>query len=255
MKRGWVVAAGAVALSVVVPGVAFAGSNGASFDSSTATGAGCRANFSGAQQKVEQAISARVTRIQLLQNRVANAKYLTSSDASALGADLSNQMSGMQALETKVKGDTTCAELRTEAVTGIRDYRVYEVMTPQVDLVVASDAEAGVEQFVSSLEPRIQQALGACTGCAGAEQVFGELQSKLTAAEQLTNSGVNGQSVSSAVLAVTPQGYPGNRSILIEAHTAVVQVRGDLGAIRGYLHSLVSDLVPRRGRGGSTTTA
>ncbi len=244
---------------VLAPGVAFggsatssavptAGAGGSSFNPGSAPSGQCKANFATHRNQVELALSDRVTRLQALQSRVSGVQHLKSSDVSALSGDLSAQLSGIEELQTKAHSDTTCLQLFEDAKSMIVDYRVYVVMTPQVDIVIAADTEAYVEQVLQGLEPKIQRALSICQStsatvgglnCTAAENAFSQLKAHVSTAAQVTSTGGNGESISSAVLAAKPSGYPANRSIGTTAFSATRQAQADLLAARADLETLV----------------
>jgi len=198
-------------------------------------------NFAQAQQTVESELSGRVTQLDTLVSRVDAATGLTSSDKAALLADLTGtELPGIAALQTKVEGDTRCIQLRADAYTMVFEYRVYLVMTPQTDLVILNDAATNAEGVLAGLEPTISgwiayaQAHG--VDVSGAESAFSDYQAKVTTAQGLTT----GQSAT--LLAQTPAGCPGNRSVFLQARTNLSNAHQDLHAARNDMAQIITDL-------------
>jgi len=197
------------------------------------------------QQLVGAELAARVTQLDLLVARVNSATSLAASDKSGLLADLSQtEVPGIQALQTRVPATTTCLALRQDAHSMVYDYRVYLVMTPQTDLVMANDAAIHAEGVLSNLETvisgGIQYDAQHGTAVAGAEAAFADYQAKVTAAQGLTS----GQSA--IVLAQSPPGYPGTKVVFVEARTNLTNAVHDLHAARQDLAQIIHRLGPRR---------
>ena len=197
--------------------------------------------FASAQQLVGTELTNRVTRLNTLIGRVTGAADLTPSDRSALLAELTGtELPGIQALQPKVQADTTCLELRHDAEAMVLDYRVYVVMTPQADLVIATDVADHAGGVLAGLEPAISgwissaQAHG--TDVSGAQAAFADYQAKVTAAQGLTS----GQSAT--LLAQVPGGYPGNKSVFLQVRANLANAHADLHAAAADLGEIVGDL-------------
>jgi len=190
---------------------------------------------------VLQQLTNRVSQLQTLIGRTSAAKSLTSSDSATLQHDLTQvELPGISALEQKVPADTTCAELWTDAHDMVFDYRVYLVMTPQTDLVIAADTESAVTTSVQSLYPTItaaiQSAQSSGKNVSGAQQAYSDLQTQVSAA-------ANGVAdVSAAVLAQTPTGYPGNASVFQGARSSVDAAAAHLRTADDDLKTITGDL-------------
>lgn len=210
--------------------------------SSTASSPLCSAaRLSEAKQVVGAALGAREAQLHRLVTRVQGAATLTSSDRSTLLGDLTQtELPGIEALASKVPGDTTCAELRQDAHSMVFDYRVYLVMTPQADLVVATDTATAIATTMSGLEPviatRISAAAAKGKDVSGADAALSDYTAKVGAVQQL----LAGQAAT--LLALTPAGYPGNAPALHQARANLQTARADLRAARSDLETIRHDL-------------
>ena len=105
-------------------------------------------------------ISARVATLNLLANRVADSTAIDASDRSALDSIIGNTSSGdiagLEALSAKVGAETTLAAVRSDLHEVYATYRIYAVVRPQVDLVLAGDSEVRIVADLSSLEAPLQ---------------------------------------------------------------------------------------------------
>jgi hypothetical protein len=184
--------------------------------------------FTQAQQRVETALSGRVTQLNALLSVLNDtSNHLTSADRQMLQNDISNvELPGIEGLQPQVQQATTCAQLRVAAHSMVFTYRVYMVMTPQTHLAIVADREVYIEGLFVNLEPAIASAIqNAQThgkDVTAAEAAYNDVQSQVTAAQNAT-SGLAAQ-----VLAQTPQGAPGNWQVFLAARTSVSNAHNDL---------------------------
>jgi hypothetical protein len=200
------------------------------------------ARFSTLQQLLESELAARAAQITVLTARVnaANASYLGDDKATLLGL-LSATLTGIQGLEPVVQADTTCAELKTAAHAMVYDYRVYRVLSLQVDLTIAVDTETGISSTIEGLYPSIESEISAAQSSgnpnvAAAQAAFSDLQNQVSAAL----GAVSG--LSAELLAQSPADAPGDSGVFSAARGAVESARSDLEVARGDLGEIQKDL-------------
>lgn len=228
----------ALALPASTAATAAAGTGPANSSRPTCT----RATVTTAQAFLSAQVANRVAQVQQLSAGLTGArgKHLTDSDRAALSADLSQTLSGLQALEPQVQAATTCAALLADAATMVHSYWVYLLRTPQVDLTEVADTETDVSTRLQTLEPKVQAAIARAqrhgTDVAGAEQADSDLQAKVAAAASATSG------VAATVLAQTPAGSPGNFSVLTSAQSSLATAGSDLQAAGTDLATIVADL-------------
>jgi hypothetical protein len=199
-----------------------------------------QANLPAAKSYVGGLLKARVVRLERLTAQVGAARGVTAPDKAQLQSDLANELSGMQSLEQQVSGDTSCADLVANAETMVFYYRVYYVMTPQVELVVVADSETAIASNVARWEPGIQAAIDyeAAHGkdVEKAQQALDDMKIQLNDALAALNG------ISATVLAQTPAGYPGNHAVFVSARNSCETAFGDLGHARADLATILSVL-------------
>lgn len=193
------------------------------------------------RQLVVAELADRVTQLNTLIGRVDGAATLAPADKTTLLGDLDQtELPGIEALQTKVQGDATCPALRQDAHSMVYDYRVYLVMTPQTDLVIADDAAIHAESALSNLETTIsgaiQQAKTKGTDVAAAQAAFADYETNVTAAQGLTS----GQPAT--VLAQAPPDYPASRAVFSQARSDITDAAHDLRTARNDLHQIVNGL-------------
>ena len=186
------------------------------------------------------AIQRRLNEIYRLTALVNGAKHLTSADRSALLSKLSSDRSGLQSLDTKIQGDTDGTTLKADLTSIVTAYRIYVLVAPQVHLVVASDRVAAFVTLGDTIAGKIQAAIDAAKGkgkdVKAAQAALNDMKKQLADA----SSAIAG--VASNVIALTPSGYPGNRSVLISARSSILTARAHLLKARADAHEAMSAL-------------
>lgn len=239
------------ALGGVLPAAAFAatpsGATTSPTSASAPSGAGTQSDprctpsdLPAAKGYVEGLLKDRVVRLERLTVQVGSARAVTASDKQQLESLLANELTGIESLQPQVPGDSTCAELVSNAETMVFSYRVYAVMTPQTELVVVSDTATGIASSVVRWEPGIQATISYqaahAKDVAKAQQALDDLKIQLTDALAALNG------VSATVLAQTPAGYPGNQAVFVSARNSCTTAFGDLGHARADLGTILSVL-------------
>ncbi len=232
------VAVGATAaLTVLVPaGAVYAASSsssgsqpGTGQNAPTQNGAG---NWQKVHDKLLSELQARVQTLAKLTTSVNNDQTLSLQDKTTLTGLLSNETTGIDHLLTTVQAatpqNTTIAQLRADAKEMVDNYRVYLVMSRQVHLTEAADTQTTTETKIESNESKIQAAIVKAGNPPDAVQAYNDLVHQVANATQAT-----GEAHIPAVLAVTPQGYPGDEGPLTSARTALGQANTDLKAAKG----------------------
>ncbi|HUO48750.1 MAG TPA: hypothetical protein VMU09_07955 [Acidimicrobiales bacterium] len=198
--------------------------------------------FTIAQRTVEGALAGRVTRLNTLVSRLDASATVASSDKSTLLGEIQGmELPGIEALQAKVPGDTTCPQLRADAHAMVFEYRVYAVMTPKTDLTITNDAASTTTNAFANLEPTIaaaiRQAQAQGKNTADAQADFADFQAKVTAAGSLVGAGQ-----SATLLAQMPAAFPATVGVFSQARLNVVNAGNDLRAARGDLTKIVKDL-------------
>jgi hypothetical protein len=193
------------------------------------------------RQLVETELADRVTQLNTLTGRVNGAVTLAPTDETTLLGDLDHtELPGIEDLQTKVQGDATCPALRQDARSMVYDYRVYLVMTPQTDLVIANDAAIHAEGALSNLETTIsgaiEQAKTKGTNVTSAQAALADYQTNVTAAQGLTS----GQSAT--LLAQSPPDYPASGAVFSQARSDITDAAHDLRTARHDLNQIVNGL-------------
>ena len=248
------------ALTVLVPtGMAYAstGTTTPPTPGQTTPSQNSSARWQTLHEELLEGLQARVQELGTLTSSVNNAKNLSPQDRTALSGLLSSETSGISQLLAQVQAatpqNTTLAQLAADGKAMYDDYRVYVVMARQVHLTEAADNQTTAETRIENNESKIQAAIAKAGNPPDALQAYNDLVAQTSAATQAT-----GQANIPAVIAATPQGWPGDKTTLDSARSALGQAdtdlkaaRGDLVTIRNVLTQHDSSVNPSAGQSGS----
>jgi hypothetical protein len=163
-----------------------------------------------------------------LSSKISASKVITSSDASALQAEISSTRSGLTSLKATIDAETDLKALRTDIEKIATDYRVYLLVVPQVNLVNGADgvlaAQPKFADINTKLTAAIAKAKAAGKETAAAQTDLNAMNASVTAAVGLAGP------VPAALRPLTPAQYNGGTAgpIIKNARTALGQARDDL---------------------------
>jgi hypothetical protein len=192
--------------------------------------------------KCESAITNRQTQIDVLNNRIAVAKWLTSPHHATLSSDLSSASSGLSGLNGQIASSTTLKELVPLCKDIVNDYRIYVLRTPQVHLTIGGDAESAVTAKLQAIAPKLDAAIKAAQAkgqdVGQAPSLYADLTAKLADAASRSNG------KSDQVIALTVDQYNAGtaRPVLQSTYQDLVLGRGDLIAARQDAQQIVQIL-------------
>src|ERR1700683_867845 len=104
-------------------------------------------------------INRRITDLTAALAKVQAVTTLTASDKSTLVSQIQTEVSGLNALKSKLDADTTLAAARTDVQSIVADFRVYVLMLPKAPLPAAFDSLAVVQTKLTALETQLQTAI------------------------------------------------------------------------------------------------
>jgi hypothetical protein len=221
LKR-WATIGAAVTAVVAAPAVALA---------ATTPTAPTGNRLSYCQGRSDAAITRRLTTLAHDAELVQGATHLTAGDRSTLANLITNDQAGLSALKTKVDDDSTLAACRSDGMTIVTAYRIYVLVEPQVHLTIAADRLDAVAERITDAGTRLQAIINRRRSQGkevdpGAQDALNDLNAKVAAATAAAGP------VPAEVLALTPSGYPGNRSTLMSARASLRTARQDLAQAR-----------------------
>lgn len=169
------------------------------------------------QERGEKAIDKRLTAIHKAVDRLDAAKHLTTADRDTLRGRLDHDASALTALRTAIAATTTAAAARADDKLIETNYRVHQVLLPQVAIAGRADA------LHDSALPHLQKVYDRLAAHGADKARLAELRTMIDAAEH-DLSGLAGEA-----LAVTPHAYDADHSVMTALRhrltDAIAQVR------------------------------
>jgi len=197
-------------------------------------------NLSNIKSRGAAEITRRLTTLATLQSKISSATHLTSSDAAYLSSEVSSEVSGLTALQTKLAADTSCATAKVDAQSIINDYRVYALVVPKVELIKTADDQQTTEGKMTNLSTELQARITA-------DQNDGKNVASLQAdLNELNTQNSNALKISSdieaAVLPLQPTDYNNDHTILSGDYAQLKTAHGDLVVARNDAKNVISGL-------------
>lgn len=207
---------------------------------STASTAGDQAKVKAIINRGDKEITRRLATLNTLSNKINGAVKLSSSNKSTLATEVSNEISGLTALKTKLDADTDLNTTKTDAQSIFGDYRVYALIVPKVKLVKTADdqqvAEDKLTSLVSKLQDRITTAKTAGKDVTDLQNTLNDMTAKTTAAQQTSSS------VESSVIGLQPSDYNSNHQLLSGYRDKLKTAQGNIKSATTDSQTIVNGL-------------
>jgi hypothetical protein len=194
------------------------------------------------QQRCESGITNRQTQIDQLDNRMAQAKFLTSAHHSTLSGDLASGASGLTALNGQIAASTTLKQVGPLCKDIVYNFRIYVLRTPQVHLTIGGDAETTVTAKLQGFAPQLDAAIKAAQAkgqdVGQAPTLYADFTAKLADAASKSDGAAD------TVIGLTVDGYNAGtaRPVLQTTYQNLVLGHGDLIAARNDAQQIVQIL-------------
>src|SRR4051794_31856586 len=194
--------------------------------------------------RADEATKDRLTQLDTLSGRLNGAGADCGQNADVLG-QLSNDNSGLQALDATIQGETDGAKAKGEYRSIFTDFRIYWLQTPKAHEVTACDRESKAGLTLTSLQQKIQgrvdEAKAKGYDISAAQAALDDMGAKLGDAT------TNAHKASSSVADLQPD--KGDRSLLASNFSALTKGRQalhtawtDLQAARHDARTAIDDL-------------
>jgi hypothetical protein len=207
-----------IAAIILAPAVSFAAS-------STGTTAAQQAKITSLQSRATTEINRRLAALNGLTTKVNAMKRLTSDEKASFDSDITSQISSLTALQTKIAGDSDLTTLKTDVQSIVDSYRIFALYVPKVHILAAADAMTTTATNLAALEPKLQTLEASITDptkLSNAQTDYSNFVNEVADATTNINSAI------SAVINLTPDGYPGNKPTLQSAYAEIVSAKSDL---------------------------
>lgn len=182
------------------------------------------------KERGEKEIDRRITALNGLITRLSKIKKITDSQRSDLTSKVQSEIDTLTTLRGKIDADTDLITLKTDVKSIVDSYRVFVVFMPQIQLLAATDRlfilSADLSTLSTKLQSRINNAQSLGKDITQVNLWLTDLNSKVIEINTLANS------INTEVLGLTPQGYPDNKTTILDAKSKLKAAREDLNNAR-----------------------
>lgn len=199
--------------------------------------------------------TAALTRLNDRANFQVAAGHITTSQASAIQADVTSNKNGLAALKSKLDAETDAAAARQDARNIYVQFRIFAVVLPRDYHEIVLDIMTNVQAKMAGLEPKLQQAIANAPSSVQAQlnTLYSDYTAKVAAAStQITNA--NG-----LVSYFTPDNLNNNtatyRSNWLTFRSDILAGRADLRQAASDLHQMAQILKANSTTATPTPTA
>jgi|SRR5581483_11456825 len=173
-------------------------------------------------------IDRRITALNTLISRIGAFKKLSADQKASFTTQIQTEISNLTTLKAKIDADTDTTSLRTDVKAIVIEYRVFAFYIPQLRILESADRMLTVADDLTTLSTKLQQRI-ADASAAGKDvtsltPTLTDMQAKIADAK------TQAQNAITAVAALTPAGYPTNRSVLQSAQKTLQSGKQDLMA-------------------------
>ncbi len=194
-------------------------------------------HITNAKSNADKEIQRRITGLQNLITRLGQMKNLTQTQINSYTSQVQSEISTLTSLQTKIDSDTDPTTLKSDKQSIIDSYRVFAVFIPEINLLAATDKLTTLLNEISAKLTGKQTAINSGGSSNSAlTTALSDAQSKLTDAQGLISQ------AQTELLALTPQGYPGNRSNILDARSKVQSVINDIKGIASDIATINSGM-------------
>lgn len=179
-----------------------------------------------AQRELERRIAA----LRKVSDRVSGSNKISEAQKTALVNDIAAQITSLTSLQEQIKTDTSPTALKSVVSSMIKDYRIFALYLPKVNIIAMSDRILNTTDKLTSvlaiLQVKISEAREKGQDVNEAEKLLEE------ARKQTANASTAAQSAINTVTPLTPEGFPGNKKILINTRVSLMKAHQDLISAR-----------------------
>jgi hypothetical protein len=178
------------------------------------------------KNRAQKEISRRVNYLTELITQLNGIKKLTSTQKTDLQSQIQTQIDGLNALQTKINGDTDNTVLKTDVKSIVNDYYIFLFFREKVNLLVAADKISATAVTLSQISTKLQARIGVAQ--ANGEDVT-TLKTMLTDMNaKIADANVQVANAQTELAPLTAAGYPGNKATLSDARTKLKAASQDL---------------------------
>lgn len=190
------------------------------------------------KERAIKEIDRRITSLSGLIEKINSFKKLSSSQKSTMTSQIQSEITNLTTLKNKINADTDTATLKTDVQSIVKGFRIYALFIPKIHILAAADGIDSVADNMSTvaakLETRINEST--ITDKTVVNQALSDLRLKIASAK------TQAQNARNAVIPLTPDGFPTNKTTLQSARAMIVAGTKDLKAAREDMRKIAQIL-------------
>jgi hypothetical protein len=176
--------------------------------------------------RADREIVRRTTALTLLITRLNNFKRLPDKDREEFKKAIQDEIKALNELKSKIDAETDLTMLKADVQSIVSSYRIFALFIPKIHLLAAADTMLTISDNLTALADRLQTAINIAK-TKGNETTSLEADLKIIN-DKIADAKKQANAVDSIVLPLTPDGYPGNKSILNNARSMIKNGHEDL---------------------------
>ena len=171
-------------------------------------------------------ITRRITSLNTLFSKINGLKKLSDAQKSTFTTNVQSEITTLTTLKSKIDADTDLATLKTDIMSIVQAYRVYLVYMPQIRILASADRMDVTADLLTTealqLQTRITSASTGGHDVTSLNSLLTDMNSKIADAKTQYQNATN------LVTSLTPAGYPGNKTSLVQGKTDIQTGAADL---------------------------
>ncbi len=185
-----------------------------------------QAQINNLMKRANTEITRRLTFLNTLSTDVTSLRKVSNADKTTLKNQIQQQIESLNSLASKISSDTDLTTLKSDVTSIINGYYIFAYFRVKISLMVAADrlttTTDDMNILYAILSTRVTDLKNQGKDTVSLDKLLTDMQSNLTAAVSQY------QSVVTELGGLTPQGYPGNRTSLIDVRTKIRTGAADL---------------------------
>lgn len=153
-------------------------------------------------------IDRRIASLYELINKINSVKRLSTEQKESLSSQVKIEITNLESLKVKISEDTELDSLKVHKQEIVNSYRIYALFLPKINIIIHASEINSLATLMDSKNTNV------------------EAKTKISNVITKTNQ------VIEKMLALTPAGYPGNKTDMNEAKTTLRDARTELNAAR-----------------------
>ena len=203
------------------------------------------------KERAEREIERRITSLNRLIDKINALKKISDSQKETFVKQIQDEITSLTNLKTKINADTDLTILKTDVQSIVKSYRVYLLFVPKINVLVAADSLDTIADKLDILAAKLEVRINTA-GDVDATKLKTTLEDmKLKIADMR----VQAQKARDAVIVLTPEEYPGNKTILQQGRQFIVAGKKDLQTARQDVQIIIQGLKDMKNTKTSTSSA